>query len=342
VTNGAMTFAHNVGQTNGTIVLSVMNELSAPSTSATVSIVVYARGAPNFELAGPTNLIGTGGTYYSLLPPQSSVVEVQKVVLGSPSIPKPERYLTNFGEGITTLRQLLRRITPLYETTTSQSTSNIIYYAQIQSRFGGVFGYDSAGLSTAASLLSGSNAYFNFNIMHPMHWVMCAFLGVRGSTNWLFNTLIIENNGNTPLMNDFMVTRDPIGIATSTSQGITTTTSAYSDLSTSAANWAKNNQRLPAGCALTDSRVQPTLAVTCPNYNNYFFSGTQPLNFTSSSAKDGAYEDYVKVTLTVNATNSSTTYIRVLGSVGIGTDFNLVHFYHVPPVYAYASYPTAE
>jgi hypothetical protein len=342
VTNGAMTFAHNVGQTNGTIVLSVMNELSAPSTSATVSIVVYARAGPNFELAGPTNLIGTGGTYYSLLPPQSSIVEVQKVVLGSPSIPKPERYLTNFGEGITTLRQLLRRITPLYEMTSTASASNNTLYAQLQSRFGGVFGFDSAGLSTAGSLLGGSNAKFNYNIMHPMHWVMCAFLGVRGSTNWLFNNLVIENTGTIPPVNDFMVTRDPIGIGTSTSQSITITTSAFSDLSNSSSTWAQNNQRLPAGCAVTDTRVQPTLAVTCPNYNNYFFSGTQPLNFTSSSAKDGAYEDYVKITFTANVVSAASTYIRLLGSVGIGTDFNLVHFYHVPPVYAYASYPTAQ
>jgi hypothetical protein len=262
-------------------------------------------------------------------------------VLGTPSIPKPERYLTNFGEGITTLRQLLRRITPLYETTSSTTTSSIILYAQTHSRFGGAFGYDTSGFSLANSLIGGSNSKINYSIMHPMHWVMCAYIGVRGSTNWLFNTLVIESNANTPPVNDFMVTRDPIGIGTSTSQNIVIATTAYTDLSTSASTWAQNNLRLPAGCAVTDTRVQPTLAVTCPNYNNYFFSGTQPLNFTSSSAKDGAYEDYVKVTLTVNSTNSSTTYIRLLGSVGIGTDFNLVHFYHVPPVYAYASYPNA-
>jgi hypothetical protein len=353
VVNGALTFSHMAGVDNGTVVISVMNELTAPVTSANVTILVFARGAENLEFAGPSRLnarVGAGGAQYALLPPQSKRTP-QQFSFGPPSKPKPERFLTNFGEAYKSLRQILRRVSPLmYVTETFGYYGTFSYVWQVlTSRFGGTYGWDPNGFYQAEKTIGTGTASFNFNLLHPMHWVMCCYLGVRGSTNWVSTLKLQDGNGSLGVMttNDFAVVRTPFNTQVQTLSANLQNTNNNGAM---AYQWSLGANGLPsAGIAMTDTSVQPTLAFTAPNYSKYFYSGTNPLNLTAPVSTTSVYADdsgydYILQSATIdNRTNGggAGSFGTLICSVGIGTDFNLLHFLHVPPVYQYSSAPLA-
>jgi hypothetical protein len=327
-------FSHVVGSDNGIFSIRVLNELSAPSVSATVGILIFARAADNFELANPRML--DYPNVVSLMVPQSEM-GVESTEFGT-SRPKPERYLTNFGEGYVSLRQLLRRISYVGTDTQTCTVGNLNILEKGQSRFPMSAGWDINGFYIAHKQVSGGSTYFNYTHLHPIDWVKSCFTGVRGSVNWVFNPVCNSGQGTFPI-NDFVVQRN-------TSSQSSALWSLYYEAPADTAQWASFYRtyfyNTAAGAAITDTRVQPTLAITAPNYTQYFFQGTNPSLNSGFSASDGSNYDTILVTYSVDLTAYSGTApdTHLSSYAGIGVDFNVLNFLHVPPVYTYASLPT--
>lgn len=332
-------FNHLVPYTNGTVVLRVMNELTAPVAGATATIMVFARAAENFELNGPATQWDTGNYNYSLFTPQSmEVIEKREILFSKPSVPKPERYLTNFGEGYVSLRQVLRRFTTVGVDTLSLTAAKLNVCSKTITRFPSSYGWDPNGNNSAHTQLSVGTANFSYCKLTPLTWVMSCFLGVRGSVNWLFTEATASAQG-AYVSNDIRVTRAP-----STSGGATSIeVTAYSSGTISV--WANYYDVIisdSSGASFTDTRVQPTAAVCLPNYNNYFFSGTQRGYATNPALTDGSCLDIFGVTWSVDLSQQSTgSFVsHLISSVGIGADFNVVGFFHTPVIYVLVTNPT--
>jgi len=337
---GSFTHVDNV--TNGMLTIRVMNELSAPSTSATATMMVFARAAENFELAGPATQWDTYNSRYTLFAPQASITTVEKreVVFSKPSEPKPERYLTNFGEGYVTLRQILRR-TSLATIDTSILTDagmNLIY--KNQSRFPASYGWDPNGNQAATKQVGTGSAPFSYAKLHPMTWVYASFLGIRGSVNWFFDAATDSAQGTwtTP---DLRCTR-LINVSDQTTSIGVANHAATTDTSIWAQYFNNNTYSGASGVAYTDSRVQPVLSTIAPNYSQYFFQGTNVNNISNPKIVDGQAEDMISVQYSADliAQGAGTYYSRLYSYAGIGADFNPVMFLHVPAVYVLATDPT--
>jgi len=343
VYNSTFSFAHVANTTNGTLVMHVLNELSAPATSAKVYVMVFVRGAENLEFAGPSPTFGSSGNYTTLLVPQS--LETTETVMGKPSVPKPERYLTNFGEGYVSLRQLLRRVTKegtLVQLLTA-SKYNTVY--RVMTRYPMTYGFDANGLLSGNKQIGLGAATFNFCTLHPVTWVQSAFLATRGSMIWYFNAHTTSSgtgfDTKIPAKN-FMVTRSPIpqyGIA---SPAWSVSSVGSGDMAIMSNFFLTTMNSGSAGMAVTDQSVQPMQAVTLPNYNNYLFNGTNPTYATAPSTIDGANNDVYAVVYDANDWQASSDYLNTLlhSYCGIGTDYTVMGFLHCPVAYVLTSQPT--
>jgi hypothetical protein len=341
--SGTPSFAHVPGADNGTFIIRVINELSAPVTSATANILVYARAAENFEFANPRILdqtIGAGGSFggLSLLVPQSDDMTVLQ--FDNPSRPKEERFLTNYGEAYVSLRPLLHRMSYVGTNSSALTQAKVNAITYLMGPMPAPYGYDANGQSSALSITGGAASNFNFTMMHPMTWVAAAFLARRGGSNWLFNPICNSAQGTFPI-NDLTISRLPFP-QTTPFTGVVA--SAPTDNSAWASYYRIYQYNGNAGTSFTDTRVQPTLAITAPDYNRYFFHGTSPLSATSFSQTDGSDYNVLSLKYTVDLTDVSTTNVvtHLTMFAGAGVDWTVHGFLHCPPVYIYNSYPTAN
>jgi len=322
---------------NGFLVIRVMNELSAPSASANATVIVSVRAAENLEFAGPsTTWSSWKNLNYSMFVPQSEIgVEKKSTVLGIESKAKPERYLTNHGEGIISLRQYLRRTSYVTSDIVPTSAGNLNIISKMQSRFPQSYGYDTAGLYQAQKVVGTGNAPFNWSTLHPITWIMSMFLGVRGSVQWYFDITDTTSG----YITNFKATRSP-QVSGTVITSIFTNSATTTNPSILAANFYKYTQSGQAGMAVTDTRVQPVLAIQAPNYSRYFFQGTNKYNTCYPPTWDDQNMDALTVEWSINALSATTTsYSRLDSYASIGTDFNVVFFLCTPIIYGYGSTP---
>jgi hypothetical protein len=336
--SGTPTFAHTPGSDNGMFIVRVINELSAPVPGATVNLLFYIRAAENFEFANPRPLdqqvSGIWGSL-SLLGPQSD--ECANLQFDKASVPKEERYLTNYGEAYVSLRPLVHRMSYVGTNTQVLTANKVNAVTYIQGPNPPHYGYDPAGLSSANSILAGAAAPFNFTMVHPTSWISACFLARRGGMNWLFNPLTNSGQGTFPT-SDIIVTRAPVAVSTQSQSLANTYPVDFSGWASFYRNYQLNGN---AGTAFTDTRVQPTMAVTLPDYNRYFFHGTAPFSATSFPTVDGSDYSAVSVKYTVDLTDTASTGIttHLTMFAGAGVDWNVHGFLHVPPVFLYNTVP---
>nr|UNY42031.1 MAG: polyprotein [Picornavirales sp.] len=328
---------------NGFLVVRVLNELSAPSTSATATILVFARGADNLEFAGPATTFENDygdQVKYSLFQPQSeNRVEKKSAVFGKISKPKPERFLTNHGEGIVTLRQYLRRTSYVGSDTSFFDNTAATLFAKVQSRIPCSYGYDPTGYGAANSLITGITVKpFNWDNLHPLPYVMSMFLGFRGSTNWFFAVVDSADAATS----DFKVGRYVNRVADSPPTGVTVYTVPIGTVPNAVAAMLKLHSITgQAGMSMTDTRTQPILAIQAPNYSRFLFQGTNKSNASSPPYGDDQNMDMLKITWSGQAMDkpAGTYQTRLDSYCSIGTDFNVIFFMCTPVLYGYGITP---
>lgn len=336
VTNGpnwnigaAPSFVHQSAFDNGTLTLRVLTALTAPVGTSNVPIQVFVRGAENLEFANPRNL-PPGFSNFAV---QSDTITTPAIstTLGSPSHVDDNQYLVNFGEKISSLRQVLRRTSLVSVSTTPTDATKDYWIVQKSfTRIPPFYGYDTAGgIHTAKGLVTPANTYkFNFVNNHPLNWVLPAFVGYRGSTNWTFNVV-----GPNPVPHA-KVTRTNLGSynqSVSAVDGYTGYSFAKGSPSADAYGFLKSVDAGAAGMALTSQFTNAGLAVQCPMYTNYKFCGTSPAQATVPTTSDNEYADMFSLEVVLNNKVGPTNAGAAIWSYcGIGVDFNPLFFLNVP------------
>lgn len=313
---------------NGWFTVRVLTALTAPVLSTNVVVQVFVRGAENLEFANPTSA-PAGWSVWNV---QSDVVQTdtKERILGHASVPDEHQYLVNQGENITSIRQLLRRMTLSSVSTPVTATGNaIVLYQKFFAKIPPYFGYDiGAGINSAKGLVAtGSNFKFNFTKVTPLNWICPAFVGYRGSVNWTFN---MDNSGSG--LGHARVSRQNLGsVPFSTVAQETFQSAAAGTSSANAAFYNQYTQDGAAGTALTNQLTNAGLSIQCPMYNNYNFASVSPNFATAPVASDGGLYDMYMLELGFNnASGLIANTTRLWSYVGIGTDFDPVFFLNVP------------
>lgn len=344
INNNAPGNLHVNGSTNGMLSLRVLTDLTSPVAASNISILVFVRAADNFELGNPVTLTGTRFSTFSV---QSKTMidedleEIQQTIAGnSTNTPPPGRNLTNFGESIISLRQILRRTRLNYTLTVPLGViDQFSVYRKNFTKYPIMFGFDPAGINKANGITVPVSTFpFNFSNVDPYCWIAPAFIAARGSMNWMIN---LENNSmfstvRIARVNDASVT--PVG-AMSTTQGAAVIPSDNSLFYMLALKDGAG------GVTHTNQYTQAGVSAVCPNYNKYRFQSTTPTRYTSPGSDDGGNKDTYRLEFSNNNVSrtgavTSSFQIKAFFYTAIGADFGLHFFLNVPSIYQYASYPT--
>jgi len=135
---------------NGIISLKVLTALTGPTTTASVGVQVFVRGAENLEFANPsssspdlTPFTVQSEEYYDHGQPMGDD-------MGSSTEAATHRALVNFGESVASLRTLMRRHNLLDTIYVPAASANTVGTFRInQTRFPNHYGFDAGGWNQA-------------------------------------------------------------------------------------------------------------------------------------------------------------------------------------------------
>lgn len=318
---------YNPSYHNGTIMVRVLNKLSAPVTLSTINCLVSVRGADNLEFANPRDISDRLTTY-----------EVQSsdevITIGAPRTPDDNRYLVNWGEAIVSLRQILRRssLNATYSPATLAST-NLAVVKNYFTKWPVTPGYDPTGLDIADGLVVPASTFpYNFTHNTPYTWLAPAYVGQRGSMIWHFNVENTSECKSVKVVRANAYTGQASNTITQIAKGTSSSNSRFYNLHT----WAGSS-----GQSLTNQVTQAGISVLCPNYSPYRFQGTRSQNSTFPQSTAAENLDNSLLELSYASVNTATTNLKISKFSSIGTDFNLLFFLNVPTYTIYSAIPPA-
>ncbi len=334
-TSASPTITYDDTFDNGIISVKVLTLLTAPVATSTINMQVFVRGAENFELGNP------------YLPPQDrTVYQVQSDEYsedrrgdtmemgendGSILI---ERNRINFGECVRSLRQLLRRSNFVDAYRLPSDTTLAGYFRYNHYRFPPHWGYDGAGISTVKGVSAPATDFsFSFARRLPWHVIANCFIAHRGSAHWHYNV-----EGEKPV--SMYVNRNPNNAGGVLGRvSVTTSTYAYSTANQNAmAKFYATQGPFPGpGMALTNQKTQSGLSVSVPNYTQFKFQTTQPVNFVkpefSGNTYDGSVYEGIQLGVEYTGAVSNPKTNLVSRYFAVGTDYNLHFFLNCPSLY---------
>lgn len=328
---------------NGRLTIRVLNPLTAPLDTASVSLVISVSGAENLEFANPSEVFFTnnGGSQPKAFTIQSGEDEIPTFIMGDSQSTPNHVYDVNMGERIASLREVLRRSTFVNTeriTDTTASTGGA-FYNFIHTKYPQAPGYDPNGIHGALQINgAGTDAPYNFTQYIPFHLLASCFVGMRGSTMWHYN-VHAPNIASRMLVHrqyDDTFNGTPV-TGRNSLRNIT-----YNFVTTSFSNTARfmsGRARAGAGgLSLTNQLTQSGLSVLYPQYNRFRFVTANPANYTFGSAIDDSIKEKFCLQIILPGNNANlTAYDRYFS---IGPDFNFFYFVNVPPRYIHAV-PTA-
>lgn len=321
------TFSQNAAYSNGTLTLRVLTNLTAPIATSNVAVQVFVRGADNLEFANPV----TPPKGFSAWAVQSDVITTpaRSSTLGRDSTVEDNQYLVNFGEKILSLRQVMRRMSLVGVTTPLVGVGQDYYLVQKYfTKIPPYFGYDPAGIHTAKGLVAPATTFqFNFVQPHPINWILPAFAGFRGSTNWSFNVdssaAVCHVRANR--LNAGSYPRASSAIDAQVTGAVKSTPSANAQF------FWNNLDAGGAGSALTNQITNAGLTVQCPMYTRYKYCGTSINRATLPNSGDDENLDMeVFEVLLNNNVGAGSAATKIWSYCGIGTDFNVHYFVSIP------------
>lgn len=326
---------------NGRLYVEVLNPLTAPSSTADVSVACYVQAGSNFELANPSEVWFSASTLIS----QSGEYELQtrEITLGTSSPPPPNRYLQNFGESVGSARVLMRRTTFLQRLGLTTTNANALDAVMTNSDYFGIYppepGYLPSGGSGEFAYLGGrnlakgiitpaSNFACSLVATTPHSWLSTCFVGQRGSFMYKANWVGNEISGFKALRWNY-----PQGnLRVTTNETVDGTTAQQA-----AATWIAYRQPTGlTGQSLVNTKTQTGLEFAVPYMNKFNFSSTDPANrivgidYDDSSANQFILEETSRVGSSAKITGA----IDLYGCVG--NDYTLIKFLSVPYRFRYS------
>lgn len=310
---------------NGILSLKVLTLLTAPVSTAPVTIQVFVRGADNMEFAYPCP---QGPLSYFAL-------QAMEEVIGEQSNPgmqivtmHPNRNRVYMGEVVRSLRPLLRRanLVDRLSNTSTATNSEVAYTLPQQPLY---FGYDPNGAHLARNQAGTANVPFNWVFVTPYQLLTPCFAARRGSYNWYYNLTGPEPSSKV------LVGKRNNNNTTSIGSSVTTVDGTLASRNRSWYNAASFTQ---AGAAITNQITQAGLSVSTGNYTPFKFQSTRPNTNavpTSGAPFDGSAQEGLRLVHTVSSGVVNSYSIERY--FGVGTDFNLHFFRHIPTMYVVPS-----
>lgn len=319
---------------NGLISLKVLTSLTGPTTTASVGVQVFVRGAENLEFANPSNVPSDLTPFAIQSEEYYDTGIAMKDTMGASTEAATHRALVNFGESVHSLRTLMRRHNYLDTVVASATSANTNGVLRIeQTRFPAHYGYDPSGLNLAKGIIvPATNFKFNFVNVTPWHLISNCFLAQRGSMNWVFNpergttgytSRICRNN---TTFNTYNVAYH---VGPNTNPNI------------SVCNYWRNSTPCGAGASLTHTMTTNGHAIVAPSFSPFKFQTTMPELATSpapasSSAYDGTVYDWLSVEIPFNTAVANPGLLTIERYFGIGADYTM-HFFMNCPTLRYLS-----
>lgn len=312
---------------NGVFTVSVLNPITAPTTTANATVLVYVQGSENTEFANPSDVDYNA----SVLVPQSK----DEIVLGdSTPVPK-ERYAVNFGEQIASVRQIMRRHTLIERI--PYVTGSIVNPTVFRLRdYMGMYppepGYLPAGTgylggrSTAPGVITPASSFnVNYTNHNPYTWLATCFIGQRGAMMHAYNWVGSECQSLTATRWNYPVAASTIADVFGSVTALNNW--AYSGYSTIAGN---------TGFSVTNQKTQTGMQVHVPFMNRFNFASTDPRWRIAGNATDNSSSNLVvaEKTFIVPTSGNVTGYTDHYAC--IGADFQFVKFLSVPIRYTYS------
>lgn len=328
------------GIDNGTLTVRVLNELTAPTASSTIQILVFVRGAENMEFSNPvvpwSNASLTSQASYFTVQSDNSIAD------DNSSSSMPEQYLIFGGENVKSMRTLLRRAVatttaPLWNYTGGTAPNAAVISIPF-TKYPRTLGYDPASDLTATGLVSaGSEAYSYGRQSVFLNLVPC-YVAMRGSMIWHLNVA-----SNARLFSSIIVERYPKQV--SNTAGVINTVVSNTTSQTTTSLLTRFHQTSTAngssGMLMTNQQTQSGIQVLCPHYHNTRFVGCDPGNWLAGSSVDGtdleSYNLELNFVPSINGNYAQSAFVE--RKVSIGTDFNVFFFLNVPHVFIYSSAP---
>ncbi len=336
------------GTDNGLLTVRILNELTAPITTADINILVFVRGADNLEFATPispdnTSTISPYTVQTSLLSYDDDSTLEESIAL-KPSVAPPETNLIYMGECIRSIRTLLRRTffaRSSFLTKSTSTTNQLSFHASYFSRFPPYPGFDPNGFNNATAPIAGTSKPYNFTTYNYITWFTQCFKGYRGSINWKVNcnnpNLICEQRLSRPNAR-VNLTR---ALYNSVTSGAATQIAAQRDSAT-------NGTFFNCGTEITNYRTLSSNAASFPMYSQYKLMAGTP-DFTAiGSAVDGSDNDGCLYQQLIHNQSSVTTNSQFFSGnmanfyVSAGTDFSLYFYMAAPTLYQYTVVPQAQ
>jgi len=311
---------------NGKFTVSVLNPLTAPVTTADVTLLFFIRGTPSLELANPSDV-----------PYDASVLQPQgkEIVLGELTQAPKERYLLNFGEEIRSVRLLMRRhaqvLRSVYSDAAPPANPFILKLWQNYGLYPPEYGYLSSGTdwlagrsSTKGVITPASTFNATFAATTPYSWMSTCFVGQRGSMMYGVNFIGPEANGFRAYRWNYPRT------AISGTEKLARSTG--SSLMASGASTSPSGN---TGMTLLNQKTQTGMEFLVPFMNKFLFVSTDP----KYRVVGAAFDDSANNTFTVETEHLMAASTNFLGFTDlyscVGPDFTLIKFLSVPIRYTY-------
>lgn len=319
---------HEDTYSNGCLTIRCATALSAPVAVSTVRCLVFVRGAENIEFAAPS-LAGTEMLSMFSLQASEEMLEnkgesgERQMVVGEIVHPNDHLYLTYMGEAIRSLRTLMRRksLWYIWNPRGTSTNYNIEWFRFYRSPF--TFGYDTNGIGTAKGLITpASNFNFNWTHNNYLTYISGAFVGNRGSVNYIFSPVGGTQGG---VVQWLRVYRNP----TQFGMGTMGVSSASEPTNMDVWNWT-NTDSGASGQAL-GTYVNNVVTVSVPMYSTRKFAPTS--SYYSSASGDSLHDTSCNMEAEIFAGDNlgaNTTAMRVPISVSAGTDYTCLFFLNVP------------
>jgi hypothetical protein len=334
--------------TNGNLVVSIMNSLSAPEATSNIQMLVFVRAADNIEFANPQTQLNMT---YSWFEPQSGE-EIS--ITGTTPKEEARQYDVYFGEAVRSYRNLLRRTyatEPLITSREPGATDESYVVSYSRAIYPPMNGYDPASQFDAVSLALGPDAPFTWTQNTPFQILSPCFKGFRGGFIWHYEAYSKSQPNLRPsIVASYSMTSPRTSLGKVVNDEVLSA-AAGSSLNTLALReavapfWNRNlaNSVDNSGMAVISTNCAESKSVCIPYKAN--------TRFTSSSPQTSKEDDDGYAITTGSVIVNLITYPSRLGGTdavkdviirryfSVAPDFTFFYFNCIPRLYKYSTTP---
>lgn len=337
-------FGTTVGSTsldssNGYITMKVLNRQTSPVSSADIRVLVFMRGASNFEFAAPGKIPREISPYsvQSEMKRYDEPEEEEKPLSGEPNPTDPHVNLVYFGETISSMRQLIRRFSKYVRINYLQDEIDAYTMYDYHTKLprNNLFpGFDPDGIHIVTGINSLVNEDYNYVHWTYMSWMQQAFIGRTGSINYS----VIPQSGQEPSTIGNITVARSLESRTQADFRVTINGNTDARVSQFCADRAVSGTE-GMSCTHYHSLTGPTASL--PMYSRCKFQANIASSNHLGIADDDSDLDTLKIEHTSSRTNATHDYLCTYDLyTAAGTDFNLIFYLNIPTMYWYSATPT--